>query len=441
MTISTVTGIEKAIRDAKKNNTEVRKRIIGFAGLTLRVRPNGTAEFRHRYTHPIIKTLRPHMTLGHFPTMSLENAKDAYRDNLALIAQNIDPKEYREQQKIQKANEYKFTVGYFVNEVRADLQENLNKGSITKKTVSEKERHLKYIEQAFATVPIKDITPPILYDFFKGLQKRGKSVAVITKGLFSSIYTKAIVSVVVEVNLVDTIKDAWKNKNEPVKHQPAITKPSDFGRLLNDIDRLENTFDHTKDILQLLPLVCCRIGDVCSMRWADIDWDNRQWDLTPQKKGKREDMADVVIPLSNQAISILERMHAKTGDTDFVFYTGRRKLAPHTNEKNINAILNAEVPHAHFMNDGKGYKGVHCPHGFRSSARTMLREQLKYDDLLIELQIGHKMLNPHGRAYARMALMTERTEMMQAWANYLDDLRAGKIDNIIYLQQAKQQTA
>lgn len=148
-------------------------------------------------------------------------------------------------------------------------------------------------------------------------------------------------------------------------------------------------------------------------------------------------MTEVTIPLSKQALAILARMKAKTGDMDFVFFTTSRKKAPYTDTHRINYILNAKLPHAKFMNNGKGYQGIHCPHGFRACGKTMLMEQLKYSDFITELQIGHRVLNSHGNAYGRMEMIAERIQMMQAWADYLDDLRAGKIDNIIYLHQAK----
>lgn len=438
MKITSRAGINKAIKQSKETNKVVNGIISGYVGLSIRVRGD-TVEFRHRYTHPILKN-RICMTLGTYPAIDLDDAKNAHKENMALLAKNICPKEHRKQQKAKQANEYKYTVGYFINEVRADLHKSLKDDKLTKKTLTEKERYLKYIDAEFHQVLIRDITPPMLYEFFKKLQQRGKYVDLNTRSLFSTLYTKAIVRQIVTTNFVDAIKDALKtSKRNDVgrKHRPAIINPTDFGKLLNDIDAIGDTFDYIRECLQLLALLGCRIGDLCSMRWADIDFDNRLWYLTPQKKGKRNDMGDVVIPLPTQALAILERMHEKTGKTDYVFYTGTRKLSPYTDLQRLGDTLNADLPHGKFMNNGNGYQGIHCPHGFRSSARTMLREQLGYDDLLIELQIGHKMLNPHGRAYARMTLLAERTKMMQAWADYLDDLRAGKIDNIIYLHQAK----
>ena len=148
------------------------------------------------------------------------------------------------------------------------------------------------------------------------------------------------------------------------------------------------------------------------------------------------DMTDLITPLSPQAIAILESMKAKTGGHEYVFYNPRRKEHKQTHKRAINKVLNSTA-----MNDGQGYKGIHSPHGFRASAKTMLMERLGYDELITELQLGHRMVNSYGRAYSRMDMMTQRAFMMYEWANYLDQLKAGKVDNILFVDfnNAKQQ--
>ena len=64
-------------------------------------------------------------------------------------------------------------------------------------------------------------------------------------------------------------------------------------------------------------------------------------------------------------------------------------------------------------------------HGFRAMARTILDEVLGFRPDLIEHQLAHAVRDPNGRAYNRTAFLPERHRMMQAWADYLDRLRAG----------------
>lgn len=62
-------------------------------------------------------------------------------------------------------------------------------------------------------------------------------------------------------------------------------------------------------------------------------------------------------------------------------------------------------------------------HGFRAMARTLLDEMLGFRPDFIEHQLAHAVRDPLGRAYNRTTHLEERKKMMQAWANYLDELR------------------
>ncbi len=64
-------------------------------------------------------------------------------------------------------------------------------------------------------------------------------------------------------------------------------------------------------------------------------------------------------------------------------------------------------------------------HGFRAMARTILDEVLGYRPDIIEHQLSHRVRDPLGRAYNRTSHLMERTEMMQGWADYLDQLKTG----------------
>ena len=73
---------------------------------------------------------------------------------------------------------------------------------------------------------------------------------------------------------------------------------------------------------------------------------------------------------------------------------------------------------------GVDTKVTHCAHGFRATARTMLDEQLGFRVEWIEHQLAHQVRDALGRAYNRTKHLPQRVEMMQKWADYLDDLKA-----------------
>ena len=425
--LTTDTQIKKAIKDTVKTAKTANFPIAGYKGLELRIRPrkdsqDATADFRHRYTHPITGK-RPYMTLGQYPALSLADARQYHSDNMQLLAKDIDPIEHRESQKQKQITDRQNTLNYFINEW-LEIQSSKN---LSQSTIKSNKIIIKVIQQNLGHMKVTDISPSIIIKFVKGIQKKHSYKGLTVKTILKSILQIAKAHMVIEYNPASELQGTLiKHKT---KHRPSLTQPKEFAELLKDIDRLDDARQlYNKSILQLLSLTFVRIGDACAMQWADIDLNAKQWHLEPQKSKGRGDMVDsIVIPLAPQAMAILERMQPLTGEQKHVFHNSRRKKAPYHHMQEVNKVLNSEL-----MNDGKGYKHIHSPHGFRASAKTMLMERLGYDELITELALGHAMLNKYGKAYNRMTAIEDRTRMMTKWANYLDDIKAGKFDNVIH---------
>ena len=124
-----------------------------------------------------------------------------------------------------------------------------------------------------------------------------------------------------------------------------------------------------------------------------------------------------VVPLARQAVAILREVHPMTGHHRFVFPNARfpyREL-PMSRGTLWSAFRALDIP-----------KERMTMHGFRAMARTILDEVLGFRPNFIEHQLAHAVRDLNGRAYNRTAFLPERRVMMQAWADYLDGLRAGK---------------
>lgn len=436
--LTTDTQIKKAVKNTQPD-TVVYFGIGGYRGLRLRIRGN-YAEFQHRYTHPITKK-RIQMTLGDYNKgFTLEHARQAHNDNTALLAQGIDPLTHREQEANRQAFALKNTFKAVAMDWLSDQLKNPNQQP-SKNTLREWQRHIDLLIDELGRYPIGDIRPPQLIKIFKDIQKNHIHKGNRVKSMANHIFGHAVALGMLEHNPIADLKGAKILKSNQTKHRPALEIPSDFAELLKEIDQLPAYKLHQKEVLQLLALTFARIGDVCAMKWADIDLITKTWNFEPEKaKGKEAMMDSLTLPLAPQTVAILERMHTLTGGMEYVFYTGRNTKEPYTDPQQINKVLNSpKMNKAGIGKDfcNRGYKDVHCPHGFRASAKTMLMGQLGYDELVTELQLGHKMLNKYGRAYSRMDMLKQRTEMANHWANYLDDLKAGKVDNVIYLDSVK----
>jgi integrase len=161
--------------------------------------------------------------------------------------------------------------------------------------------------------------------------------------------------------------------------------------------------------LRLAPLVFVRPGELRTAKWADIDLSAAEWRYTVTKTNTPH-----IVPLSRQAVEIIEEIHPLTGAEDFVFPSARSAKRPMSD----NAVLAA------MRRMGIG-KDEMSGHGFRATARTILDEVLGFRPDFIEHQLAHAVRDPNGRAYNRTAHLPERRKMMQEWADYLERIKRG----------------
>ena len=160
-----------------------------------------------------------------------------------------------------------------------------------------------------------------------------------------------------------------------------------------------------------MPMLFVRVGELRHAMWSDFDFEQATWTFTPRKT-KRKTGVSLVVPLPKQAVILLTKLleHKRS---NYLFPALHTTLKP-ISENTLNQALKR-----------LGYSGsTQTIHGFRASARTMIVEQLKYSEVLVEMQLGHQVRDIHGRAYNRTTFIDERREMMQAWADYLDGLRS-----------------
>ena len=199
----------------------------------------------------------------------------------------------------------------------------------------------------------------------------------------------------------------------PKRHFAAITDPKEVRPLLRVLDGYAGTLP-VRCALRLAPLVFVRPGELIRAEWACIDLDEAEWRYTVPKTGTPH-----VVPLARQAVAILRELHPLTGHHRYVFPNARY---PHRERAMSHGTL------------WSAFRALDIPpdrmtlHGFRAMARTILDEVLGFRPDFIEHQLAHAVRDPNARAYNRTAFLPERRVMMQAWANYLDRLRAGEIE-------------
>jgi len=163
--------------------------------------------------------------------------------------------------------------------------------------------------------------------------------------------------------------------------------------------------------LKLTPHVFQRPGELRQMEWAEVNFDKAVWTIPVTKMKMRQPHS---VPLSRQALAILQAMRSLSGSGRYVFPSIRTRARP-ISENTINAALRR-----------MGYsKEQMTAHGFRTSASSLLNESGKWNPDAIERALAHMVAGSVRRIYNQSAYWAERVEMAQWWSDYMDELRRG----------------
>lgn len=381
-------------------------------GLRLLVRVSGSKSWQLRYRRPLDDKADIY-TLGTYPELPLKAAR-ANRDKArALIAKGIDPKQ--NEKAIKAAN--KLTAENTFETVAQQWYETISPEWSDAHKVRTSFLLKQHLCQWIGQRPITDITPPELLGILKRTQERGLfETAIRAKQIAGQVFRYAIRTGTLTT---DPSRDLAGALTTPkTKHLAALTEPQAVGRLLVDIANYQGS-PIVKAALQLSALLFQRPSEMRSMRWEHIDWESCEWRYLVTKTNTQH-----IVPLCKQAIAILQTLQPITMRSEFVFPSARGASRP-LSENGARTALRTMG----YTNDDM------TPHGFRAMARTLLDEVLNMPPEWIEHQLAHAVKDPLGRAYNRTKHLPQRKEMMQKWADYLDNLQAQAINgNVIALK-------
>ncbi|MGP4972300.1 tyrosine-type recombinase/integrase [Psychrobacter alimentarius] len=405
---------DRSISSHKADDKEYLVSVKNHPMLYLMVRPNGTKSWVYRYLSPT-HSKNKRISLGVYPNVSFSRACEIWRDYEELLSRNIDPKNRREELKNSLISKTKNSFNHFAWEY-FDSLEQTQKGN----TLIRKKGRLELICSYIGNEPISEIGSPRMLEVLLDIQanslnKAGKPTdkAERCAGIANDVFIYAGARGFCSSNPAALIKSQLAKSS--YGHRPAITKPKDFAKLLRAVETIEGD-PNTINSLRLLALLFVRNGDLRRMRWSDVDLETGRWQLKPLKgQGKVTMVKDMVVPLPHQAAAILREQRKINGHTEYVFFSETAKKNQIISENTANKRLK-----------DLGYQNIHCAHGFRATAKTLLQEQLKYPLVLVEMALGHTTKDPNGSAYGRFEYIDDRAEMMQKWADYLDALRNGK---------------
>lgn len=389
---------DTAIRNAKP--TDKPFSVADGKGLTMLVQPNGAKWWRLRYRFDGKAKM---LSLGVYPEVGLKEARDRRDEARRLLANGVDPGENRKATKAARqeraANSFEAVAREWFAKFSANWNE--NHGS----------RIIRRLERdIFPWIggrPVAEVTAPELLATVRRIEGRG-ALETAHRALQNcgQVFRYAVAT----GRAVRDPSQDLRGALPPVRgtHFAAVTDPKQVAELLRTIDGYQGTLT-VACALRLAPLVFVRPGELRAAEWADVDLDAGEWRYHVTKTA-----CDHIVPLAAQAVAILREIHALTGGGRYVFPSARGGGRPMSDNAILAAMRRMGIP-----------KDEMSGHGFRAMARTILDEVLGFRPDLIEHQLAHAVKDPNGRAYNRTAHLPERRKMMQAWADYLDKIKAG----------------
>lgn len=374
-------------------------------GLYLHVMPNGTKAWRYRYRFAGKETV---LTLGIYPEMSLEEARNKRTEARGMLKEGKNPTHERKQEKQERRKAAEVaTTGHANSFERVTLE------WIEQQRERWSRDHANAVlatlrADAFPVLgelPVDSIEPPQILKVIRAIEKRG-ALEIASKVLqrITAVFRYAVQTGKATYNPASEMRGVLKTKK--VKHRAAL-ESDELPEFLNKLSQ-GDLHPTTKLALQFVILTAARSGEVRGATWDEIDLEKKLWRI-PAERMKMD--SPHTVPLSSQAIAILERI-GKLFGKDGLIFPGIRDQSKQLSE---NTLL--------FALYRLGYHSRATVHGFRATFSTIANE-LGFDGDVIEKALAHEERNRVRAAYHRSEYLEQRRELMQWWADYLDALKA-----------------
>lgn len=383
---------------------EKKKRYSDEKGLYLEVTPAGGKFWRLKYR---FNGRESTLTIGSYPEIPLAQARRSRDEARIQLYNNIDPNAVKNE-RLQKADESTLFQAIAM-EWMNDRKDAIKEGTYLRDlTVFEKD-----LFPEIGQMPIDQIKGKDIFACAKKIEERGAhEMARRSIPLAGRIFRYAIRKGIIENDPTPHLQEALKPRK--VKHMARLDI-SEFPAFLLRMDNYHGNI-LVKTALLVMTLTFVRTSELINMEWSEIDFENKLWRI-PAHKMKMA--LPHIVPLSKQALELIESLKPLTGNKQFVFYN-HSTAKPLSNNALLSAIRTM------------GYMGKMTGHGFRGLASTTLHEQGYMHDA-IEIQLAHTVGNTVSQAYNHAQHMDYRIKMMQEWSDFIDSLR----NNVIPFPRTK----
>ncbi|CAA0222977.1 MULTISPECIES: tyrosine-type recombinase/integrase [Acinetobacter calcoaceticus/baumannii complex] len=389
---STLSSLEPDLKEYRVNDGE---------NLHFVVHPKGNKRWELRYKKP--SDLKwTWLGLGAYPEISGKLARQKAAEARQLLANGIDPKEYKEEQKQALLNSDQFSFNNLAEEYCnskkwTDATRTRNVGALN-----------NHVYPVMGSRDYRKITKREWLDLIQQIQKKphpttGKPIVEMgnrVRGLCRDIYDLAEVTGRIDHNPLSGI-EKFIEKHE--QQNMDSVKIDELPKLLVDIRSYPSRM--TSIGLQLLSMLACRPTELREAVWSEFNLEKALWIIPPERMKKR---VEHTIPLPTQALALLNELKSYSGNSAYLFKSRIDSGKPVSNNTFNKALKSM------------GYQGKQTPHGFRHIFSTELREQGCARDH-VEAALAHKVGGVEG-VYNKALYVEPRKAMIQKWADYLDDL-------------------
>ncbi len=392
-------------------------------GLYLEVSTKGSKYWRMKYRRPVDKK-EDHLAFGVWPTVTLAEARAKRDEAKKMLGQEIDPKTEQKESQAESAGSYTFET------IAREWHESNKRWSDDHR--ARILRYLKlYIFPHIGSADIRKLKTSQLLAPIKTVEASGRhDVAQRLQQRVTAVMRYAVQNDYIDTN--PTVDMAGALATTKARHYPALP----FSRFPEFPERLAAYRGRqiTRIAVELSLLTFVRSSELRFARWDEFDFEKSLWRIP----AKREEIKGVryshrgmkmkeehIVPLSRQALTLLERLKHLSGDNERLF-PGDHDPKKVMSENTVNNALRAM---------GYDTKTEVCGHGFRTMARGALGESGLWSDDAIERQLSHSECNNVRAAYIHTSEhLDERRLMVQWWADYLD---ANRIASITAYEYAK----
>lgn len=383
---------DAAIRNAKPKAKPYK--LSDGGGMFLYIHPNGSRYWRLKYRFTGKEKL---LALGVYPETGLAQAREGRLEARKILVKGGDPieakKEVKRQLLLKSENSFE-TVAHEWFETK--------KIAWTARYATYMLSRLeKDIFPKLGSRPIADITAPELLSVLKAIEKRGAlEIAQRAAQTCSQIFMYAIITCRAERNPAQDLRGALKS---PAKKNYAHLKAMELPEFLKKVETYDGSLQ-TKLALKLMMLTFVRTTELRGATWSEINMEKAEWHIPAERMKMRRGH---IVPLSRQAIEVLQALQPITGHWKYVFPCQNKPLKCMSENTILFAIYRM------------GYHKRTTGHGFRHTASTILNESGLFKGDAIERQLAHVQGNKVRAAYNHAEYLPERRKMMQWWADYL----------------------